>query len=317
MAHDVFFSEIDELDSLQIRQHAFGFNQATAFTRRQINLSDVARNHCLGPETDACQKHLHLFAGGILRFIENDKSVGQRAPTHEGKRRHLNHLLLEQFGHALVIDQIKQRVVKRTQIRINFLLQVAGEKAKLLAGFHCGTRQYDTVYLLLHQRLHGQRNCEIRLARAGYANAENNVLLLDRLDVFALSCRFGRYLFLAGGIEARLGEVVAQAKCAVLSNLSKGLAQFLVGKRAAFSEEFGEIFENALGSGHILRVAINGNVLTARVNAYIEQRFKIFDVLIVNAEERFEAARWKFDLLQNRGRSPFAERNWFSLFSGV
>ena len=118
-------------------------------------------------------------------------------------------------------------------------------------------------------------------------------------------------------IEARLGEVIAQANRSVFSNLSESLAQFLVGKRAAFSEEFGKIFENALGSGHILRVAINGNVLTARVNAYIEQRFKIFDVLIVNAEERFEAARWKFDLLQNLKRSPFAERNWFSLFSGV
>ena len=91
----------------------------------------------------------------------------------------------------------------------------------------------------------------------------------------------------------------------------------ILGQRRLHSPVLQQVFEDVLGGGHIRRIAIDGNVLTARVDADLEQRFKIFDVLIVNAEERFQAARWKFDLLQNRQASPLAERNWFNLFSGV
>jgi hypothetical protein len=37
----------------------------------------------------------------------------------------------------------------------------------------------------------------------------------------------------------------------------------------------------------VCRVAVDGNVLSARVNANVEQRLEILDVLVVNAEERF------------------------------
>ena len=85
-------------------------------------------------------------------------------------------------------------------------------------------RQHDTVDLLLHQRLHRQRHGQIRFPRPGYANAENNILLLNRLDVFPLISRLGRDLFLTSGIKARLGEIVAQTKGAIFGNLSEGFA---------------------------------------------------------------------------------------------
>ena len=68
-----------------------------------------------------------------------------------------------------------------------------------------------------------------------------------------------------GRIEARLGEVVPQAECAVLGNLRKCLAQFFVGKLPAFFEELGEVFENALRSFDVFRVAVDGDVLPTRV----------------------------------------------------
>ena len=85
----------------------------------------------------------------------------------------------------------------------------------------------------------------------------------------------------------------------------------------AFGKELAKVLQNALDGFYVFGIAIDSQVLAARVNAHIQQRLEVFDVLVVNAEKRFQAPGWKFDLLQKRGRSPSAERNWFSLFSGV
>ena len=47
VTHDVFFGEVDKLDAFEIGEHAFRFNQAAAFSGRQIHLSDVAGDHRL------------------------------------------------------------------------------------------------------------------------------------------------------------------------------------------------------------------------------------------------------------------------------
>jgi hypothetical protein len=102
-----------------------------------------------------------------------------------------------------------------------------------------------------------------------------------------LSCRLRRHLLLSGRIEARLGEIIAQAKRTIFGNLCERLAQLFVGKRTAFAEEFGEIFEDAFRCLNVFRVAVDRHVLAARINANVEQRFQILDVLIVNTKERF------------------------------
>ena len=57
VTHDVLLAEVDELDAFDVREHAFGFDQPTSFPRRQIDLGNVAGNHCLRAKTDARQKH--------------------------------------------------------------------------------------------------------------------------------------------------------------------------------------------------------------------------------------------------------------------
>ena len=49
---------------------------------------------------------------------------------------------------------------------------------------------------------------------------------------------------------------------------------------------------------NILRIAVDIQAMTAAVDLNVEQRLEIFDVLVVNAEERFQASGWKLDLLQ-------------------
>src|SRR6185369_2413813 len=162
----------------------------------------------------------------------------------------------------------------------------------------CWTSQHDPVHLLLHQCLDCHRHSEIRFARAGDADAKDDVLLLYGLNVLALVRRFRRDLFLAGRIEPSLGEVVAQAERAVFSNLRKGLTQLFVGEVFSFLEELGKIFEDALSSLDVSRIAIDRDVLSAGVNSYIEQRLEVLDVLVVNTKERLQTTRRKFNFLQ-------------------
>jgi len=48
----------------------------------------------------------------------------------------------------------------------------------------------------------------------------------------------------------------------------------------------------------VLRVAVNGDVVAPPVNLNVEQRLEVLNILVVNAEERFQASGWKLDLLQ-------------------
>ena len=80
-----------------------------------------------------------------------------------------------------------QRVVKRAQIGRNFFLQIARQKAERLARFDRRPGQDDAVDLLFLQGgdRHGHR--EISLARPGRADAEDDIVFLNRLDVIALA----------------------------------------------------------------------------------------------------------------------------------
>jgi hypothetical protein len=52
------------------------------------------------------------------------------------------------------------------------------------------------------------------------------------LNILTLVGRFGRDLFLSGRVEARFGEIVAQAEGAVFGNLRKSFAQLFVSTSA-------------------------------------------------------------------------------------
>src|SRR5262249_15083725 len=152
--------------------------------------------------------------------------------------------------------------------------------------------------LLLHQRLHCHRDAEVSLAGACRPDAEHDVFLLNRFDVAALHRRLWRDLFLACGTETRAREVILQAVRPVFRDLRKRFAQLFVGKLTAFSEEFGKILQDLLDGGDVFRIAVDADAMAAPINLNVEQRLEILYVLVVNAEERFQASGWKLDLLQ-------------------
>ena len=76
-------------------QHALGVDQAALLPLRRSIWRDVAGDDGLGAEADAGEEHLHLLGRRVLRLVEDDEGVVERAPAHEGERRDLDGAALE------------------------------------------------------------------------------------------------------------------------------------------------------------------------------------------------------------------------------
>ena len=84
-------------------------------------------------------KHLHLFDGGVLGFVEYHHRIVQRCGhAHVSQRRDFYDVAFHQFRYSIHAEHFVQGVIERTQIRVDLLAQVAGQKSEFFAGCHCG-----------------------------------------------------------------------------------------------------------------------------------------------------------------------------------
>ena len=128
----------------------------------------------LRPEADAGEEHLHLLGRGVLGLVEDDEAGVERAPPHEGERRHLHRLALEQLLRALGLDHVVQRVVQRPQVRVDLGHEVAGQEAEPLTGLDRRAGEDDALHLLGLQRLHRHGDRQPALAGAGRTEPEGD-----------------------------------------------------------------------------------------------------------------------------------------------
>src|SRR6267154_2468931 len=96
MTNHVPFTEMNKRNSRDASDHFERLNQSGTLPAGQVNLRNISSDHGLGIEPQAGEKHLHLFAGGVLRFIQNHEGVVERAASHEGQRSNFNDSLFEE-----------------------------------------------------------------------------------------------------------------------------------------------------------------------------------------------------------------------------
>src|SRR5208337_3509450 len=179
MTDDVAFVEVHEGQAVHALQNFGRFNQTATACSGQVNLRHVAGDHRLGTESQAGDEHLHLLGGGVLRLVQNDEGIVQGASAHESDRSNLDDIFFEITLDALRVEHVKERVVQGTQIRIDFLLQGAGEKAQAFSGLDRRARQDDAVDLLVQQRRDRHGDGEVGLAGTGGAYGKHHIVLLD------------------------------------------------------------------------------------------------------------------------------------------
>ena len=111
MADDVGAREMDKRETAHAPEDALALDEAALLAAREVDLRDVAGDHRLRAEADSGQEHLHLLGRRVLRFVEDDERMVQRAAAHVGERRNFDGVALEQLGSLVEPHEVVQRVV--------------------------------------------------------------------------------------------------------------------------------------------------------------------------------------------------------------
>ena len=178
--------ELEERDPLDRPEDVPDGEQSRRLLRRQVDLRHVAGDHHLRAEAEPRQKHLHLLGARVLRLVEDDEGVVQRAAAHEGERRDLDRALLHVGGQAVGVEHVVERVVERAQVRVDLRQQVAREEAEPLAGLDRRPREDDPADLPLGERRDRERHRQVGLAGARRADPEGDRVRADRIDIALL-----------------------------------------------------------------------------------------------------------------------------------
>ena len=188
---------------VDVREQIDGFDETRLRTRRQVDLRRIAGHDHFRTFADTGQKHFHLHAGGVLRFVENDEGVRQRAATHECQRRNFDDarldIALDFFGRQNIV----KCVVKRPQIGIDLIAHVAGQKAEPLSGFNGRSRKNNPLYKPALKAMRREGNRDVGFSSTGRANAQDEIMLINGAYICAL-CRRARFNDPAAGCDLRL-----------------------------------------------------------------------------------------------------------------
>ena len=307
MPHDVLFGKAADGNIRDIPQDLAGLHQSGAPGIGQIDLGHVPGDNGLGVETQPGQKHLHLFRGGVLRLIQNDKAVVQRASPHIGQRRHLYIAPLLVLLEIFRPQHIKQGVVQRPQVRVHLVLQVAGEEAQLFAGFHGGTGQHDAVDLLRPEGFDGHGHRQIGLAGAGRSYPHDDGVFADGLDILLLANGFGLQRFALGGNADDVPPQRIRLLLAALLHQTHHIADILRRKLLAGLHHFQQALDAAGAGHHLFGVAAYLDIGAAEHHRNAVSLLQHSDVLVrVTKQGQSVLHPFKIDALFGHGFPPSA-----------
>jgi len=107
MANDVFRCETHDGNATHVFKHIASVCETAFDSFRQVHLCRIPRDNSTRSKADTRQEHLHLLGRCVLGFIQNHKSIVERTPAHEGKRRNLNDLFFNQPLRLFKPEEIK------------------------------------------------------------------------------------------------------------------------------------------------------------------------------------------------------------------
>ena len=212
MPHHIPIGQPHSGDPVDAVQGLERLGQTRAGSRGQIHLGRIAGHDHARTLTEPCQEHLHLHRRRVLRLVENDKGVRQRAPAHKGDRRHLDLAGAEPSRELIGRQHVVKRIEDRPQIRIDLVAQIARQETQPFAGLDSRAREDNALDAPAHQQIDRGGDRKIGLAGAGRSQSEDQLVLAQRLDVGRLAGRARRDAALAGA-ERRIFAPEARGSC--------------------------------------------------------------------------------------------------------
>lgn len=276
--------EIDEFDALDVAQNFTHLDQAGDPFGRQIHLSNVAGDNHLGMETEPSEKHLHLLRRGVLRFVENDERIVQRAAPHKAERRNFDVAPLDCARSPFHIHHVEQRIVQGTEIGIHFGIHIAGQKADLFARLNSRPRENDTAHFFLHKGTDRHRHSQIGLAGPSGADADHDVVRLNGFDIGFLRRRFWRDKSFLGNNSRCARKEFFDRSLGTLPQRAQGMGNVVRLKDHPVVGEGGQFREDTFRVASGVCRTVEGEFFSARREAHTEVFFDQLEVLVVVTE---------------------------------
>ena len=159
-------------------------------------------------------------------------------------------------------DQVEEGVVERPEVGVDLLDEVAGQEAQLLAGLDRGPGQDDAVDGLVLEEGQGHGHGQVGLARPGRADAEDEVVVPDGLDVVLLVEALG-VDGLAREVQGLGRGVVLEGGGGPLLEEVEGDEKVLLLEVVAPLGELADLLEVAPGEFDLGRVAVDDDLVAA------------------------------------------------------
>ena len=209
-----------------------------------------------------------------------------RSTSHECQRRDLDRAIRHEPLELLRLEHVVERVVERPEIRIDLLLERAGQKAETLAGLDRGPRQDDPADLLVEERAHGERNGEVRLARAGRADGEHDVVRADQVDVLLLLRALRRDRATGARREDGVAEhALDRGAAGIALEELHGAHDVIGGQCLAGERQVVELLEGALRDVDRGLVALDRDLVAAQVDLRARGALDQLEAGVVAADE--------------------------------
>ena len=149
----------------------------------KIDLGGIAGDDAFGFGSEAGEEHEHLFGGGVLSFIEDDKCAVESTTAHVGEGGDFEDSLIHHFLDFFDIEHIVEGVVEGAEVGENLFLEISREKAEGFACFDGGAGEDDTTNLIGFEVGDGEGHGEVGFAGAGGADSEGEIVVADGVDV--------------------------------------------------------------------------------------------------------------------------------------
>ncbi len=144
-----------------------------------------------------------------MRLVENDEGARERAPAHEGQRRHFDRALFHELQ-TLFAHDVEQRVIERAQIGIDLLFQVARKKPQPLACLECRTREDQPLDAPLIEQMGAEGRRQIGLAGSRGPHAQHQRMGAHKIEVSGLRRRARARHARRSGLYDRRAELAAK-----------------------------------------------------------------------------------------------------------
>ena len=215
---------------------------------------------------------------------EHGRVHGLRAAAHVRQGGDLDGARGHQPRDRIRVEHVVQRVVERAQVRVDLLVQGAGQEPQPLPRLHRRPGQDDPVDLLGLQRLDRLGHGQVGLPGARRADGEHDRVLVDRVRVALLVQRLGPDRPAAGGQDAD-GEHVGRPDAALGPQHGRGPLHRVGGQVRALAQQFDKLVEERCDQGGFRRGPGRGDLVAADVDVGVELPLNHVQQFVTGAEQ--------------------------------